>query len=463
MSVTNHRSRSFRRPARIALLVLFLAGAFLLYWSLTFWLPRDCWGGAFSQDPLHCYVLNEAQREGVIKIDAIYQVGQALHIYLDQEERVDEETVGDYFKEKATEFLDTWPDRMSYDHPDYHGCAEGGWYPWEPRSHEECLLEVLTIWKYRLILPPSLSYEYVQFRVGGGEARKKEPGWASYVQLWPQGEAGAGARTLDSDEFDVSEVDTTNFPEVLCWESINARSGQTCDPWELHPGLGIAGMVTATATSVDGFRKNYVQVKGDPEKDADRFREIHRQLVDFYPFIDEEELVIIPVKYDYEELWRWATILNRFASSSGNTLGIVAVQVSQNRAGAVPGEAVFPLPDLPEANYYAREDWRTTVRIITLHLERTVEALPRLLKQLDIPVDAVGLVIERVQRVNRSRRSLMGGAGEGSGIVAAGEGVVASGTPWLPIGLGTGLGAAVLAVALLLLVRRLGRRPSSST
>ena len=31
---------------------------------------------------------------------------------------------------------------------------------------------------------------------------------------------------------------------------------------------------------------------------------------------------MIPFNYDYEELWRWATILNRFALSAGNTIGV---------------------------------------------------------------------------------------------------------------------------------------------
>ena len=32
----------------------------------------DCWGGALSAEPLHCYVLEEAQRAGVIEVAAVF-------------------------------------------------------------------------------------------------------------------------------------------------------------------------------------------------------------------------------------------------------------------------------------------------------------------------------------------------------------------------------------------------------
>ena len=34
------------------------------------------------------------------------------------------------------------------------------------------------------------------------------------------------------------------------------------------------------------------------------------------------DAVITPVKYSYEELWRWQLLLERFAVSSGNTIGM---------------------------------------------------------------------------------------------------------------------------------------------
>ena len=31
----------------------------------------DCWGGVLSDDPLHCYALEEAQRDGVIVVEGL--------------------------------------------------------------------------------------------------------------------------------------------------------------------------------------------------------------------------------------------------------------------------------------------------------------------------------------------------------------------------------------------------------
>ena len=34
--------------------------------------PGDCWNGALTEDPLHCYIFEEAQRAGEIDIAAVY-------------------------------------------------------------------------------------------------------------------------------------------------------------------------------------------------------------------------------------------------------------------------------------------------------------------------------------------------------------------------------------------------------
>ncbi len=35
----------------------------------------DCFGGALSQDPIHCTVLQLAHNEGIIEVDAVLQGG----------------------------------------------------------------------------------------------------------------------------------------------------------------------------------------------------------------------------------------------------------------------------------------------------------------------------------------------------------------------------------------------------
>ena len=34
--------------------------------------PDDCWGETLSVDPLHCHVVDEAHREGVIEVEGVY-------------------------------------------------------------------------------------------------------------------------------------------------------------------------------------------------------------------------------------------------------------------------------------------------------------------------------------------------------------------------------------------------------
>ena len=113
-----------------------------------------------------------------------------------------------------------------------------------------------------------------------------------------------------------------------------------------------------------------------------------------YPKYADDAIVIIPVKYDYAEYWRWSVILGRFAVSSGNTIGILGGRVHENWEAYDGGEAVYPLPEVPEAVRRHPANLRTTLHVTTYELQRTVDALPVLLPLLGIPVDAVGVVIE---------------------------------------------------------------------
>ena len=53
---------------------------------------------------------------------------------------------------------------------------------------------------------------------------------------------------------------------------------------------------------------------------------------------DGGEIVIIPVKYGPVEMAQWADILDRFALSRGNTIGITAAELDSN------GRLSYPLP-----------------------------------------------------------------------------------------------------------------------
>ena len=116
-------------------------------------------------------------------------------------------------------------------------------------------------------------------------------------------------------------------------------------------------------------------------------------MVKAFPGSLNHHWTVIPVKYDYQELWRWANLIDRFAYTSGNTIGIISSSVTHNVHRWPPTtELLFVLPSLPEADTRNREDHRATITVGTLHLQETVAALPKLLDQLGIPADAVGMV-----------------------------------------------------------------------
>ena len=184
----------------------------------------------------------------------------------------------------------------------------------------------------------------------------------------------------------------TNFPDLVCAETERHRPTYgDCLRWERHPGHGIAGWESYGQTL-------YVQVKASSAEDANATA-AKEAIIAWNPKgLNQDNVVIIPVKYDYEELWRWATVINRFAYTSGNTLGITGSWMGQNWE-AYPGGAVYPVAELPEVGLTESgsekgDELRTTIHVMTMELDRTVAALPRLLGQLNVPVDAVGVVAE---------------------------------------------------------------------
>ena len=63
----------------------------------------------------------------------------------------------------------------------------------------------------------------------------------------------------------------------------------------------------------------------------------------------------------------------------------------------------FPLEDAPDLTDHVLEReafpngplWRLIIQVETLEFEKTVAGLPRLLRQLEIPESAVGLIYEK--------------------------------------------------------------------
>ena len=356
---------------------------------------EGCWNGALSNDPLHCYVLEQAQSDGIIDVDAVYRVGESLHFYLKGSDQAWDDIFG-YLRRKAPEEVrrSGGDDCVLYSDGCDVGVFNSDGFPGV--SGQE--------WNFHgFILPMSEVYETIRLLPGGADARRSEPGWAAYRQVWPASGGGVSGAT-GAAKFDVSDVDTTNFPPVEC--AIEYRNDTTSCSWatEYFPGIGLVGSHLQGSGSGAML---YVQVKAPsgPGREAE-LAAAKDALFQWNPRINEDNLVVIPVKYDYEELWRWMITLRRFARSSGNNVGIKEAFMGINSIGGIRGEAVFtpesglqqvPMIEVPNSGGFEIQDRskiRETIKVKTLDLDRTMEALPQLLRQLGIPGDAVGVVAQ---------------------------------------------------------------------
>ena len=383
------RQSSLRRYIGVAMLAAGILALAMSYFATpvsadapTHGESNDCFGGALSSDPIHCEVFEWAHNEGVIDVDAVYRAGKALYIYLTQADRLDDAALQKML-DKSREIA-----------------RRTGEY--------ECVLDSLlcgsgVVSASRLdipgyILPKSSVYQTIEVFPDGAEARRSSPGWQVFQQFWPEAEAGAGGATGTEGDFDISEVDRTNFPTLTgnCNSPLVTGLYADCRRWENHPGLGIASGYADTWND-----KAYVYVKAGVGDEAPKTALMNAQ-PDYYT---EDRLVVVAVLHDFEELWRWSLVLDRFANSSGNTLGITHIELGFNTLGGLGKDRkyVFPLEDAPDLTDYIREHegfadglrWRLIIQVETLDFEQTVAGLPRLLRQLEIPESAVGLIFEK--------------------------------------------------------------------
>ena len=342
--------------------------------------PDDCWGGALSADPLHCYVIDQAHKDGVIEVEGVYDdEGGSLYIYFNYLRSVEDWLYADLREvlvEKGNEFAKNRPEQVSYD-LDIHRCGSPntGY-----ASYEECTIASTFVDNY--IIPWASPYDRIWLRTGGAQSRLKTGGWASWTQVWPTGSATHDEASGETGSFDVSDVDVTNFPELDCVEQSRLILRiKSCSMSRRHPELGIAGW--------HGESTDYVQVKAPPGEE-ENVAAAREKLMELYGYDDGERLVIIPVDYSLEGMWRWAVVLNRFAVSSGNTIGITGAEVGLNSCPCE--QAVFPLDDMTELVSGGASEVRETVHVWAIDPQRVADALPTLLPQLGIPVDAVGVI-----------------------------------------------------------------------
>ena len=282
----------------------------------------DCWGGVLSESPLHCYVLEQAQADGAIHVEAMYVSPQGtLHVFLGQTELLDT-ALRDVLVDKTYQFLDTPQGRELQ--------GDGGWgcLGLEGREWQDCIVSS-TKWGdmawfdrrvQRMVPPWPGEYANMLLHAGGADGRKTVGGWASWSQAWPAVAAGASD---DSGGFDVSDVDTdvTSIPDPDCetvYPGPSRTMGLSCMLWARVPDAGVAGSHVDRSKSPSAV---YVQLKASiPEGEAELEALKQKLFPDYRDDIDE--VVLIPVKYDFGELWRWAEILDRFSLSAANTIGI---------------------------------------------------------------------------------------------------------------------------------------------
>ena len=224
-------------------------------------------------------------------------------------------------------------------------------------------------------LPYTETYARMDVMTGGADGVRKRGGWASFRQLWPASEP----RDAPAGQFDVSDVDTVNFPKTEC--HTEGHRSTICRASRRHPDLDIVGWISKRVA-------DYVQIKASPD-DAERIRTVREALVAYYPKLTDETLVTIPVRYSYEEMWRWTTILRRFALSASNTLGIVGARIKTNARQHEDDIFLSGMQDREDENY---RTYRTIISVNSQKPRETAAALPQLLGQLGIPVDAVGMV-----------------------------------------------------------------------
>ena len=326
--------------------------------------PGDCWNGALPENGVHCHVLEHAAMVEAIEVVAIYEApNDVLHVFLARSAPLDGELTS-LFKRKASEFL-----------------AERG------KSLYILEFDWTTVpgGEFRgLLVPPSMEgYDQAFLHVGGLKAVRSQPGWASWRQLWPETstalkhDPGSGAR------FDVSDIDTANIPEPDC--GVDA-DGSGCEDWKLYPDSGIAGghRNLDKRPGENKFR-SYIQIKESLLPTDEKGRQALMRKLGLDQYQTSIEFEFVPVKYDYGELWRWATILRRFALSPSNTIGIVDANVRPNFNYQPALENVFPLDDLDLAVYGDASTVRDTVAIDALDARAVVEALPELLPLLGSP------------------------------------------------------------------------------
>ena len=141
------------------------------------------------------------------------------------------------------------------------------------------------------------------------------------------------------------DVDLTNILDPDCEDIVSDHIRRACHSWQLDTSVGVAGVHDKYVVHVqtdpntgraDGVWQElvavYIQLKVSDPDDEEEMQALRDRL---HPdtFGSDWEVITIPVRYDFGELWRWSVVLDRFALSAGNTVGITGAGVTYNTTG----------------------------------------------------------------------------------------------------------------------------------
>ena len=153
------------------------------------------------------------------------------------------EAAAAYMRTQAHEYLDQYRAAVGYDPTPLVGEPGFGTRNTCVRSElalvKDCLLDASRDeFSSSGSLPRANGYETILLRVGGAKARRTEPGWGSWRQVWPAAVAASA--------FDLPDVDVTTFPELDCNVAFPGESQDpawaSCHAWQRHPSEGVAGV-----------------------------------------------------------------------------------------------------------------------------------------------------------------------------------------------------------------------------
>ena len=402
------RIRRVLRGQRVTVFLLYATGGLFVALAADGYWDGRCYNEVLSPDPMQCYALEQAESEDIMDVDAVYTAGDGL-LYVFYETSVsveeDEHVYIDGLRAHLMGFASDYAARHPNDGPfsgnENYLCSP---LPSNIGTAADCAGEAAFNSWPPLIWPRFVQFDQIHLVDGGKDAREDFGGWATWTELWPTDRRGEGSQVARSvggegqTKFDISDVDFENIPDMAdCAYALHQKS---CGYANRHPDIPIAGRFT-------WGRSKYVYIKAEDLED--------QELTEFEDYLIgagvppeqvtiggdlQDGFVLLPADHSFKELWRYAVILDRFSKSSGNTLGIKGAIVDINfRYGGTYTEMNL-LPGLSNVSRYGEDPkWgkgsRNFVVLDSNHddLQRIRDALPVLLPQLGIPVDAVGRIV----------------------------------------------------------------------